>query len=398
MIPINNLDIRASNSIKSYYRELMTISGENIEYLNLYADVQHETLKSVFATLHYHYISLFKMMNERLPTKEDTAHFWADPSRELIQVIDITQALYRALKSTSLSFNIDKHYNNMIELCNTFLSISGGSAIPPNTAKVELYYEIPIFTTASVVSVSSTQEKSYSLQLIGKGSYAQVFKYQDDNYQKYFVVKRALENLNDKELIRFKQEFDVMRDLSSPYIVEVFNYDEERKQYTMEFMDYTLDDYIKNNNTKLSFSQRKSIGNQIIRAFAYIHSKGLLHRDISPNNILLKLYGDGTIVAKVSDFGLVKNPEREITSLETELKGYFNDPELVTEGFGFYNMKHETYALTKLLYFVLTGKTNVSKIKDINHKSFIEQGLSTNKNKRYADCDSLKLAFQQLQS
>ena len=396
MIPNTNLDIRVSNSIEAQFRDLLSISGENIEYSNLYEDVQHVTLKSVFSTLHHHYISLFKTMNELLPTREQEAHFWAEPSRHLIKVINITQGLHRTLKSTPLAINIDKHYGDMIELCDTFLNSSGGSSVPKNTEKVELYYKIPIFTSASIISVSSTLEKSYSLQLIGKGSYAQVFKYLDTDYQKDFVVKRALENLNDKELTRFKQEFDVMKGFSSPYIVEVFNYDEKNNQYIMEFMDYTLDDYIRNNNTKLSLNQRKSIGNQIIKAFSYIHSKNLLHRDISPKNILIRVYDDGTIIAKISDFGLVKNPELEITSLETEIKGYFNDPELVTEGFASYDIKHEIYALTKLLYFVLTGKTNVTKIKNVNHKILVECGLNRDKNARYADCDELKSAFKKL--
>jgi len=228
MILNNNLDIRISNSIQSLYRDLLSISGENIEYSNLYTDVQHETLKSTFSTLHHHYISLFESMNKLLPTREQEAHFWAEPSRHLITVINVTQRLQRTLKSTSLAFDIDRHYYDMIELCNTFLSNSGGSTVPQNTEKVELYYEIPIFTSASIISINSTQEKSYSLQLIGKGSYAQVFKYRDENYQKDFVVKRALENLNDKELTRFKQEFDVMKDLI-PLILSRFIIMTEKK-------------------------------------------------------------------------------------------------------------------------------------------------------------------------
>jgi len=110
------------------------------------------------------------------------------------------------------------------------------------------------------------------------------------------------------------------------------------------------------------------------------------------------VYDDGTTIAKVADFGLVKSPELEITSLETEVKGYFNDPELATEGFTSYSMEHEIYALTKLLYFVLTGKINVSKIKNASHKSFVACGLNPDKSKRYVNCNSIKLAFQQISS
>ncbi len=41
-------------------------------------------------------------------------------------------------------------------------------------------------------------------------------------------------------------------------------------------------------------------------------------------------------------------------------KGYFNDPALVFEGFKNYNILHETYALTRIVYFVMTGRLNTT--------------------------------------
>lgn len=61
-------------------------------------------------------------------------------------------------------------------------------------------------------------------------------------------------------------------------------------------------DIFQSHNSTLDCKQRKSIVRQILRAFEYIHSKGQLHRDISPKNILVKLYED-TIVIKIADFG-----------------------------------------------------------------------------------------------
>lgn len=54
------------------------------------------------------------------------------------------------------------------------------------------------------------------------------FRYRDEFYNKYFVLKRAKNDLNDKELERFKREFDVMNELKSPYVLEVHRYDEEK--------------------------------------------------------------------------------------------------------------------------------------------------------------------------
>ena len=185
-----------------------------------------------------------------------------------------------------------------------------------------------------------------------------------------------------------------MKMLNSPYIIDVFSYNEINKEYIMEFMDSTLNEYILRNNTKLTYQQRMKICNQIIKAFSYIHSKDLLHRDISPQNILLKLYDDVTVV-KIADFGLVRLPDSNLTSLNTEFKGYFNDPNLIVEGFDNYDVSHETYALTRLLYFVITGKTRTDKINK-NLKPFITKGLDSNKERRFKSVNELNQAFQNI--
>ena len=242
------------------------------------------------------------------------------------------------------------------------------------------------------ISVPDRTSPSFELKLIGEGSYAKVFKYVDGFYDHTFVVKRAKKDLTEKELARFKREFEQMKSLSSPYIVEVYSYNNATNEYIMEYMDCTLDRYISENNGKLTFGQRKSIVLQLLKAFKHIHSKGLLHRDICPKNVLLKLYDDVRVV-KVSDFGLVKIPDTDLTSVSTEYKGYFNDPELRLEGFNTYCIIHETYAITRLIYFVMTGRTNTDKISNPTLKSFVIQGLSADKKKRFQDIDELIIAF-----
>ena len=208
-------------------------------------------------------------------------------------------------------------------------------------------------------------------------------------------MKRAKKELNEKELIRFKREFDQQHEFNSPYIAEVYRYNDADNEYIMEFMDCTLNKYIEKNNSKLTVSQRKGLAHQVLRAFQYIHAKGLLHRDVSSKNILLKLYDDVPIV-KVADFGLVKIPDSTLTTVNTEFKGYFNDPALVVEGFDSYNVLHETYALTRLLYFIMTGKTNTEKIKDSNLKIFIEKGLSSDKKQRFQTMLELAREFKKI--
>ena len=126
-----------------------------------------------------------------------------------------------------------------------------------------------------------------------------------------------------------------------------------------------------------------------MKAFKYIHSKNFLHRDISPNNVLVKLYDDVNVI-KISDFGLVKIQDSTLTSLNTELKGCFNDPGLLTYGFSNYSMEHETYALTRLIIFVLTGKINLTNIGNELLASFVKKGLSPDLNKRFHSVDEME--------
>ena len=386
--------MNVENYIESQYRELLSCSQINAEYSDLYKSFRNQKLREMLMTLHHDLVGLFRTMNERLPTGEHEAHFWAEPSRDLIKRIEIIFSLVSSLRETSLAFQIDPYYLDLLTRCRDFLSSSGGSSLPPNMAKIELYYTLPIFLPLSNITISyKQQEFAFDLKLIGSGSYANVYKYKDAFYNRPFILKRAKKELTDKEVARFKREFDVMNDLSSPYILEVYCYNPDKNEYIMEYMDDTLDGYIAAHNSTLTIIQRKGIAQQILRAFDYLHSKGHLHRDISPKNILIKEYDD-TLVVKLSDFGLVKIVDSTLTTVNTEFKGYFNDPALVVEGFNTYSIVHETYALTRVIYFVMTGKTNTEKITNQNLRSFVERGLNPDKAKRFQNIRDMISAFK----
>lgn len=87
---------------------------------------------------------------------------------------------------------------------------------------------------------------------------------------------------------------------------------------------------------------------------------------------MIKTFDDMTVV-KVCDFSLVKHPNSDLIFIDTVLKGCYNDPNLNIEGFRNYTVIHETYAFTRIIAFILTGKTTVYRIQDINLKSFVEK-------------------------
>lgn len=192
------------NYIESQYRELLSCSQINAEYADLYKSFGNQKLKEILMTLHHDLTDLFRTMNERLPTGEYEAHFWAEPSRDLIKRIEITFGLVNTLKETPLAIQIDAYYMDLLTHCRDFLRSSGGSKLPANMEKVELYYTIPIFKPISSITISHEQRDfTFDLKLIGNGSYANVYKYKDTFYNRPFILRRAKKELTSRELDRF---------------------------------------------------------------------------------------------------------------------------------------------------------------------------------------------------
>lgn len=372
------------------------IGYENSNRLeHLYNNMNNETLKIIFSKIHFEVNSLLRYMNGRLTN----GHYNAHESRLLLNYIDIIDDLQSRLRETKFSFSINTYYKDILNKCMDFLVPSGGSPIPNDFKKIELLLTNPMFEIKNTIKVKNiNKETNYNIKLIGEGSYAKVFKYKDEHYNRTFAIKRANKNLNEKEYIRFQKEYEEMSNLNSPYIIEVYRYNDSDNEYTMEFVDYTLYEYINKNNNTITIEERKNLVYQVLRAFDYLHNKRLLHRDISLTNTLIKEY-DRLKVIKISDFGLVKTPESNLTSTLSELKGSLNDPNLELYGFKNYEIRHETYALTRLIYFIMTGKTtiNKNKFKNIEFKNFVLKGLDNDLQNRYQDIYNIKNTFSKIQ-
>ncbi len=120
-----------------------------------------------------------------------------------------------------------------------------------------------------------------------------------------------------------------------------------------------------------------------------------MHRDISLINVLIKHYDNSDII-KISDFGLVKEKDSNLTTTESDIKGSLNDSNLSVIGFKNYSMEYETYALTRLILFVMTGKTNLEKIKDNNIRNFVLKGTNGDVNKRYKSINEMVVDFNKI--
>jgi len=305
----------------------------------------------MFAVLHKQLNQHFSNINGRA---KSTHHYWADPSRDLLALIDEIETDLHALKRCGVEVEFDTAYQDALDRCRPWLSPSGGSTVPEDFELIELIDYQPVFTfLAASVKLKKGQEP-VPLTMVGSGSYAHVYSYVDPDYDIKFAVKRAKKELDERELARFKQEFDVMKKLSFPYVVQVYRYNDERNEYRMEYCDTTLRDYISKKNSTLKFGTRKRIALQFLYGVNYLHVNHYLHRDISLQNTLLKVYGESAVLVKLSDFGLVKDPSKNFTHTQTAMKGTYRDPLLAS--FKDYAAVNEMYSIAWVLAYIFTGK------------------------------------------
>lgn len=367
---------------------LNRISDEYIEqiYTEIYKDCD-DRFQIIFGHFHSNFNSLFGFMNSKAKYNN---HFNAEESRELIWLIGSFEELYTALKDTELQFDINETYKKAINMCQEFLSPSEGSTIPDNFEIIKIIKYEPIFFFDKNIIARSLETRNLKLSMKGSGSFCNVYKYKDPFYNTFFALKRAKKTSTEREITRLKQEFRIMKNLNYPYVLKVYEYDANKNSYTMEYCDYTLDEYIakNNNNPKLTFQYRKGIATQFLKGLEYVHKEGYLHRDLSYKNILVQTYDNDLVIIKLSDFGLVKDPSSDFTKTDTARKGTIIDPCLGR--FKDYNIQNEIYSVGFILQYIFTGKKQLMYDNNTDVGLIVQKCTNLDLSQRFKDLDSIK--------
>ena len=195
------------------------------------------------------------------------------------------------------------------------------------------------------------------LECIGNGGMAVVYKARDHRLNRLVAVKILKPELaSDADFRRrFHDESQAVAMLSHANIVSV--YDVSRSDgldyIVMELIDgLTLKQYMQRRGTPLNWREALHFITQIMRALSHAHSRGIIHRDIKPQNIMV--LRDGSV--KVTDFGIAQLASAAQNTLTQEAIGsvHYISPEQARGSH--VDCRTDIYSAGVVLYEMLTGR------------------------------------------
>lgn len=193
-------------------------------------------------------------------------------------------------------------------------------------------------------------------EIIGVGGMAVVYKAFDNVENRFVAIKILKEEFlsNQEFLRRFKNESKAIAMLSHPNIVNVYDvsFGDLIQYIVMEYIEgITLKEFIEREGS-LRWNDAVHFTVQILKGLQHAHDKGIVHRDVKPQNIMV--LSDGTI--KVTDFGIARfarSDQRTITDKAIGSVHYVSPEQARGEKT---DEKADIYSVGVMLYEMLTGK------------------------------------------
>ena len=195
------------------------------------------------------------------------------------------------------------------------------------------------------------------LEKIGTGGMAVVYRARCHRLNRLVAVKILRDDLvQDAELRRrFHDESQAVAMLSHPNIVAVYDVSRSSdfEYIVMELIDgITLKQYMQKKGNKLNWREALHFIPQIVKALGHAHSRGIIHRDIKPHNIMV--LRDGSV--KVADFGIARVASGGHSTLTQEALGsvHYISPEQARGSH--IDARSDLYSAGVVLYEMITGR------------------------------------------
>lgn len=191
---------------------------------------------------------------------------------------------------------------------------------------------------------------------LGKGGMASVYRAYQASVDRYVAIKvMTPEIANDPSFVeRFQREARIIAKLEHPHILPVIDFGESEGIYyiAMRYMDGgSLDDRLR--QRRLRPEEIAHYLNQIASALDYAHQKGVIHRDLKPNNVLL----DRANNCYLTDFGIarIEGAERKLTATGSVMgtPAYMSPEQAMGRPL---DGRSDIYALGVMLYEMVTGR------------------------------------------
>ena len=197
--------------------------------------------------------------------------------------------------------------------------------------------------------------------ILGRGGMGAVYKGWQKSLDRFVAIKILATGLDDDDVdftSRFKREAKAMAQLKHNGIVAVFDSGETAGgllYFVMEYVDGTDVHRLVTERGCLEVAEAVRIASAVCDALAYAHSQGVVHRDITPANIMLDAKG----TVKITDFGLAKSSVPGTKVITSKGIAIGTPDFMAPEGLqGAMHMDHraDIYAVGVMLYQMLIGR------------------------------------------